>query len=75
VLVLVDAGPRALELPAAAAPRRAAWFDPATGATTEAGRCAAGAPLALTAPPGGPWLLIVEGTMSMSTAPGDAGSQ
>jgi hypothetical protein len=68
MLVLVDAGPRALELPAAAA-RHATWFDPANGATTEAGQVAAGAPLALTAPPGGPWLLIVEDAAAQA-APG-----
>jgi hypothetical protein len=71
MLVLVDAGPRALELPAGP-PRHAAWFDPATGATTEAGGAAAGAPLALAAPPGGPWLLIVE-DVPTSTAPGSGG--
>lgn len=68
-LVFVDAGPRAVELPAATTARHAAWFDPATGATTEAGRGAAGAPLALTAPPGGPWLLIVEDAAPAAAPP------
>ncbi|HEX3759900.1 MAG TPA: DUF4038 domain-containing protein [Kofleriaceae bacterium] len=68
-LVLVDAGPRPLQLPAAAIARRAAWFDPATGATRDAGVFAAGAPLAVTAPAGGPWLLIAEEAAIPGSAP------
>src|SRR5262249_38605182 len=46
-LVFVDAGRRTLQLPAGVE-RHAAWFDPATGATTDAGLFPAAAPLALT---------------------------
>jgi hypothetical protein len=61
-LAFVDAGPRTLRVAprAGASSRRAAWFDPASGTTTDAGSHDPGKPLELGAPPGGPWLLIVD---------------
>lgn len=61
-LAFVDTGGRTLRvLPTAGATsRRATWFDPATGATTDAGGPPPDRALELTAPPGGPWLLIVD---------------
>jgi hypothetical protein len=61
-LAFVEAGPRTLRVAprAGASSRRAAWFDPASGTTTDAGSHDPGKPLELGAPPGGPWLLIVD---------------
>jgi uncharacterized protein DUF4038/collagenase-like protein with putative collagen-binding domain len=61
-LAFVEAGPARLRLTpiAGAASRRASWFDPATGTTTDAGSHPADHALELTSPPGGPWLLIVD---------------
>jgi hypothetical protein len=69
-LVLVDVGPRALRVApgAGATARRAAWFSPVDGATLDAGSHDPTRALALTAPPGGPWLLIVEDTTPASAA-------
>ena len=63
-LAFVDAGPTTLRVvpTAGAASRRASWFDPATGTTTDAGSHPGDRVLELTSPPGGPWLLIVDDT-------------
>ena len=73
-LAFVDAGPRTLHMApgAAGAARRAAWFDPVTGTTTDAGSHDASRALDLTSPPGGPWLLIVDD--AAPAAPAAAGS-
>ncbi|HUJ62676.1 MAG TPA: DUF4038 domain-containing protein [Kofleriaceae bacterium] len=60
VLAFVEAGPRLVRVVPRSAPAIASWFDPQTGAITRAASVPAGAPLALRAPQGGPWLLIVE---------------
>jgi len=61
-LAFVDAGPRTLTVAAQSAPgrRTARWFDPTDGTLRDAGTHDATAPLALTTPTAGPWLLIVE---------------
>jgi hypothetical protein len=71
-LAFVDAGPSQLRVAprAGATSRRAAWFDPAAGTTTDAGSHDPGAPLALTSPPGGPWLVIIDDVVPV--APGAA---
>jgi hypothetical protein len=69
-LAFVEAGPRTLHV-APGAPGsvwHAAWFDPATGTTTDAGSHDASQALDLTSRPGGPWLLIVE---AVAATPGD----
>jgi hypothetical protein len=66
ILAFVDAGPRTLTVAASASPdaapalRVARWFDPAAGTLRDAGPVDPIKPTALTSPPGGPWLLMVE---------------
>src|SRR5262249_11528793 len=70
VLAFVDSGPRTLRVAptTGATARRASWFDPATGTTTDAGRHPADRAFELSAPPGGPWLLIVDDIAAPPTA-------
>jgi hypothetical protein len=71
-LAFVDDGPRALRIaPDRRGPpgsRRATWMFPPTGATIDAGSHARSQPLELTAPPGGPWLLILDDAGATASA-------
>lgn len=74
-LAFVDLGPRTVHV-APGVPgttRRAAWFSPETGATTDAGGHDASKALDLTSPLGGPWLLIVDDATA-SSAPAATGA-
>ena len=74
MLAFVDVGPRALPVAAGGGTtaRHAAWWFPANGITLDAGRHDPASAFELTAPPGGPWLLIVEDT-ALVTGPSSVG--
>jgi len=70
VVAFVEQGPRTLHVTPRPHASVAWWYDTTTGHAQRGGELAAGARLAVAAPAGGPWVLLVEDAAAHRAAPG-----